>query len=82
MELKDTINMMTSDDYKERFRAEYFQLKIRYDKLKDMVCKYEDGTLDFESSCPIDVLEAQLEAMANYMDMLAIRATIEKVNIY
>lgn len=82
MELKDTISMMTSGDYKERFRAEYFQLKIRYDKLKDMVCKYEDGTLDFEPSCPIDVLEAQLEAMANYMDMLAIRATIEKVNIH
>ena len=29
MNLKDTIEMMTSTDYKERFRAEYYQLEIR-----------------------------------------------------
>lgn len=25
MELKDTVEMMTSSDYKERFKAEYYQ---------------------------------------------------------
>ena len=30
MELKDTIELMTSDDYKDRFRAEYWQTKIRF----------------------------------------------------
>lgn len=30
MELKDTVEMMLSADYKERFKAEYYQLKIRY----------------------------------------------------
>lgn len=29
MELKDTIELMTSEDYKERFKAEYWQAKIR-----------------------------------------------------
>ena len=33
MELKDTIDLMTSEDYKDRFKAEYYQTKIRYDKL-------------------------------------------------
>ena len=33
MELKDTIDLMTSDDYKDRFKAEYYQTKIRYNKL-------------------------------------------------
>lgn len=33
MELKDTIELMNSSDYKERFKAEYLQVKIRYDKL-------------------------------------------------
>lgn len=33
MELKDTVEMMTSSDYKERFKAEYYQLKLRYNKL-------------------------------------------------
>ena len=27
MELKDTIEMMTSNDYKERFKAEYHQVE-------------------------------------------------------
>ena len=33
MELKDTIKMMDNVDYKERFKAEYYQTKIRYEKL-------------------------------------------------
>ena len=33
MELTDTVKMMNSSDYKERYKAEYFQLKIRYEKL-------------------------------------------------
>ena len=26
MELKDTIDLMTSEDYKDRFKAEYYQM--------------------------------------------------------
>lgn len=32
-ELRDTIEMMNSGDYKERFKAEYYQIVIRYQKL-------------------------------------------------
>lgn len=39
MELKDTIKSMTSADYQERFKAEYFQNVIRYQKLKEMLVK-------------------------------------------
>ena len=52
MELKDTVEMMLSDDYKERFRAEYWQLKIRYDKLRKMVDNW-DNTIYAESSLSI-----------------------------
>lgn len=48
MELKDTIELMQSADYKDRFKAEYYQTKIRYEKLHSMTIKYEAGTLDFE----------------------------------
>lgn len=34
MELKDTVEMMNSADYKERFKAEYQQVVIRYKKLR------------------------------------------------
>ena len=37
MKLSETVEMMNSADYKERFRAEYFQLKIRVNGLKNML---------------------------------------------
>ena len=40
-ELKDTVEMMNSTDYKERFKAEYQQVVIRYKKLKAMLEKLE-----------------------------------------
>lgn len=39
MELKDTIELMQSSDYKDRFKAEYFQVAIRLQKLDDMLKK-------------------------------------------
>ena len=39
MELKDTVEGMESPDYKERFKAEYYQTKIRYEKLKKLLNK-------------------------------------------
>jgi hypothetical protein len=37
MVLSETINGMVSEDYKERFIAEYQQLSIRHDGLKKML---------------------------------------------
>lgn len=39
MELKETDWMMCSANYKERFKAEYYQIVIRYTKLKKMLDK-------------------------------------------
>ena len=41
MELKETVELMNSEDYKERFIAEYRQVKIRYEKLKNFCNKIE-----------------------------------------
>ena len=41
MNLNDTVKMMNSADYKERFKAEYWQIKIRYEKLHRMTVKKE-----------------------------------------
>ena len=43
MELKDTATLMVSSDYKERFKAEYYQLKIKLEKLKCMLQKLDNG---------------------------------------
>lgn len=81
MELKDTIELMTSADYKDRFKAEYYQTKIRYDKLHKMIVKYEAGTLDFEPSCPLETLKTQASSMGQYLYQLEVRAQIEKIEL-
>lgn len=43
--LNETIPFMTSNDYKERFIAEYWQLKIRYEKLRTFNAKIEAARL-------------------------------------
>lgn len=47
MTLKDTVEMMNSDDYKERFKAEYYQLVTRYRGLKSMLIKWDEGNIKF-----------------------------------
>lgn len=81
MELKDTVELMNSDDYKDRFKAEYYQTKIRYDKLHKMLIKYEAGTLDFTPTVPVTKLIEQKRYMGEYLRMLEIRAAIENIEI-
>lgn len=82
IELRDTVGLMNSSDYKERFAAEYWQTKIRYDKLHRMVTKYEAGTLDFTPDCSIELLKQQKRAMGEYLHCLEVRAEIEGIKLY
>lgn len=79
MELKDTVEMMLSDDYKERFKAEYYQLKIRHDELQKMVGNWYK--LKFTPTCPYSTYIHQLRAMGDYMGLLRDRAKREKVEL-
>ena len=81
MELKDTIEMMVSVDYKERFKAEYLQLKIRMTGLINMLKKYKAGTLTFKPSCSYDLLNGQLKSMEMYAKYLEERAEIENIEL-
>lgn len=81
VELKDTVEFMNSDDYVERFKAEYLQTKIRYDKLHKMLIKYEAGTLNFTPKCSIEILKEQKAYMGNYLRMLEVRAEIEDIDL-
>lgn len=81
MELKDTIDLMNSEDYKDRFKAEYYQTKIRYIKLYRMLIKYEAGKLDFEPKCSIELLKEQARYMYNYLYTLEVRAKIEDIEL-
>lgn len=80
-ELKDTVEGMLSSDYKERFKAEYHQLEIRFDKLATMVKKWDEGKLDFTPTCPREIYDDQLDYMYNYLKVLEKRAEIENVKL-
>ena len=44
-----------------------------------MCVKYEAGTLDFEPTCGIDLLDDQLVAMCKYLHCMEVRAEIEGI---
>jgi len=79
--LKDTVALMQSDDYGERFRAEYWQTKIRYEKLHRVCIRLEAGTLDFSPVCSPEILRKQEQQMLDYLRTLEIRAEIEEIDI-
>ena len=79
--LEDTIELMKSSDYKERFIAEYMQTKIRYNNLHRIIVKHDAGTLDFELNTPISILKNQKFVMGQYLNQLEIRAEIEGIKL-
>lgn len=82
MKLNETVEMMNSEDYKERFRAEYLQLKIRMSGLSAMLKKYKSGELSFTPSCSYDLLNGQFKAMDLYASYLEDRAMVENIELF
>jgi hypothetical protein len=84
MELKDTIELMQSSDYKERFKAEYMQTKIRYEKLKNFCNRIEVGEYtnnEPKHDCPLEMLREQQKFMGLYLGVLEKRAIIENIDL-
>lgn len=81
MELNYTVEMMTSTDCKERFKAEYYQLKIRYEKLMKMLKYWGKDEIDFAPECPHGFYTLQVKAMHDYLPVLEARAKIEGIKL-
>lgn len=79
--LNDTIELMTSSDYKDRFKAEYYQLEYRYNRLLDMIKKWDNNELSFTPTCDRNIYTLQIGAMGQYLRLLQKRAEIEKVEL-
>lgn len=86
-----TVAGMLSPDYKERFKAEYQQTKMRYEKLKTFCNRIEAAMRTCpgdtkrvqmpEHDCPLDLLCDQQRAMGEYLHCLEIRAVIEGIEL-
>ena len=81
MDINEIIAMLQSDDYKERFKGEYYLIKMKLEKLRQLLLKYENGTLDFTPSCSLALLKNQASVMKQYITILERRAEIEKVKL-
>ena len=76
MTLKETGDLMFSDDHRERLKAEFFQTYIRMERLEHLLSHRE-----FIPTCPIELLEKQYEAMKDYLLILVKRMVIEGVEL-
>lgn len=80
-----TVHLMLSENYKDRFVAEYRQTKIRYGKLKAYCNRIEMAETHPKKvempphDCNIDLLSTQLYHMRNYLDILEKRAIVEGI---
>ena len=79
--LETTAELMKSEDYKERFKAEYYQLSIRLIKLIQMLTSWDLGTLPFVPTCPRSIYDMQIRAMEDYKALLEARAVMENVKL-
>lgn len=86
-ELKETVPYMLSEDYKERFKAEYYQTKIRYERLKKYNTRIEaslaigNSCLMPKHDCPHSMLREQQRMMGEYLHILEVRAVIEDIDL-
>ena len=81
MNLTDTVELMNESDFKDRFRAEYFQLSIRLSKLEKMLCEMKAGALTFTPKCSYELLHEQAVYMRQYKRVLEERAKIEGIDL-
>ncbi len=85
--LEDTIALMTSTNFRDRLRAEYWQTKLRYENLKrlnDMIELSEYGVIEFTKDAlktPKELFRAQQRAMGEYLHILELRAIAEKISL-
>ena len=67
--------------YNQRMVNEYRELKERTDKLGLMLDRWLFNDLDFEPSCPFELLDSQFHVMKVYLSILKQRAEIEGVSL-
>ena len=81
MKLADTIELMTSADWTDRFVAEYLQTKIRYEKLHAMIVNREVGRVGFETPIPLESWKEQAKHMGLYLYELEKQAAIHGIEL-
>jgi hypothetical protein len=84
---EETVPLMLSSDYKDRFVAEYRQTKIRYENLRAYCNRIEAAMRNPRKvempfhDCDLDLLRDQQQYMGRYLGVLEMRAIIEGIDL-
>lgn len=80
--------LLESDDWKERLRGEYYELRIRYEKLKaynvkiEIRCRMTPSCVEKAEDEVTRVLRRdQEETMARYLHLLELRAAAAGIDL-
>lgn len=82
---EETVHLMLSENYKDRFVAEYRQTKIRYGKLKAYCDRIEMAMMHPRKvempphECDLELLRQQQHYMGCYLGVLEKRAIVEGI---
>ena len=78
-DLIDSVDLMLSPDFKDRMKAEYWQLHIRMNRLFDILQNWDN--LEFKPKGGKDTLNMQYHYMKKYKEILIHRALLEGVDL-
>lgn len=80
MKLDETVNLMCSNDFKDRFTAEYAQLVIRLSKLNNVLNNTSDVSHEVDDITRALMIK-QHDAMESYKECLEKRADILGIDL-
>lgn len=81
MELKDTVELMLSGNWKARLKAEYYQCEIRVQELEAAIVKLtKEAGRDPVKRGDLWALRRQLRRMRPYRDVLRDRLMLVNLN--
>ena len=81
MELKDTVELMLSDNWKARLKAAYYQCEIRVQELEAAIVKLiKEAGRDPVKRGDLWELRRQLRRMRPYRDVLRDRLMLASLN--
>ena len=80
MKLVETVNLMCSHDFKDRFIAEYVQLVIRLSKLDAALNNPSAARFEIDDIAR-DLMLKQRDAMESYKESLEKRADIAGIDL-
>lgn len=80
--LEETVALMKSDNPLDRLKAEYWQARIRYDRLHDYLVLVEQGFETVDTREELSLLNMQAKIMELYLEVLKERAKLLGIKLY